>query len=106
MILEPKLIEVIVIQGAKLCSQATKRADKRELNSDDVHDDTERDVPRELEASLSLTLHLDQRISGRKKICNQVIAAICRKSEVADPVPSVEAPPPNLPPSLYVSLPS
>src|SRR5216683_3726384 len=105
MILEPKLIEVIVIQRAKLCSHTTKRADKRELRSDDVHDDTERDVTRELEAILSLTLHLGQRISGHKKICNQVIAAICCKSEVADPVRFVEGAPHDLSSCLDVSLP-
>src|SRR5260221_11514336 len=105
MILEPKLIQVVVIQRAKLCSQATKCADKRELHRDDVHDDTEWDVIRELETSLSLTLHLGQRISGRKNICNQMIAAICCKSEVADPVRCVEGAPHELSSCLDVSLP-
>src|SRR5260370_17180042 len=82
-----------------------KCADKRELGSDEGHEDNERDGIRELETSLSLTLHLGQRISGRKKICNQMIAAICRKSEVADPVRCVEGAPHELSSCLDVSLP-
>src|SRR5260370_38825000 len=105
MIGEGELNEVGVVERAKLGSQATKCGDKRELHSDDVHDDTEWDVIRELETSLSLTLHVGQRISGRKDICNQMIAAICCKSEVADPVRCVEGAPHELSSCLDVSLP-
>ena len=43
-----------------------------------------------LEAILGFTLHLSERISCRQKIRDQVVAAICRKSKVADLVRGIE----------------
>src|ERR1700739_96053 len=96
MTFELKLVKVPVTERTEFRCQAPKRPDKRELCSDDIYDYAERDVTRELEASLSFALHLGQRVSRRKKICIQVVAAICCKSEVADPVRGIEGAPHEL----------
>src|SRR6201998_1908812 len=103
--LELKFVKVTVTERTEFWCQATKRPDKRELCADDVDDDTERDVTHELEASFSFALHLVQGVSRRKKICVQVVAAICRKGEVADPVRGVEGAPHELSPCLDVFAP-
>src|ERR1700746_3950695 len=105
MILELNLVKVSVTERTEFWCQATKCPDKRELCADDVYDNTERDVTHELETSLSFALHLGQRVSRRKKVCVQVIAAICRKSEVADPVRGVEGAPHELSSCLDVFAP-
>src|SRR5580698_3078093 len=90
MAFELKLVKVTVIERAELRCQTPKRPDQRKLCSDDVDDETERDATRELEASLGLALRLGQSGSSRKKIRVQVVAAICRASEVSCPVRGVE----------------
>ena len=105
MMLELKLIKVTVAERTEFWCQAAKCPDKRELCGDDVYDDTERDVCRELEARLSFALHVGQRVSRRQKICVQVVAAICRESEVADPVRGVEGAPHELSSCLDVFAP-
>src|ERR1700677_3588313 len=96
MTLELKLVKVSVTERTEFRCQTPKCPDQYKLRSDDIYDETKRDVTRELEASLSFTLHLGQRISGRKKICGQCFAAICCKRAVADPVCGVEGAPHEL----------
>ena len=83
--LELTLVEVTVVQRTERRCQAPKCPNERKLCREDLYDDTEHDFARELEAGLGFALHLGQRVSGRKKICQQIVVAIRRKSEVADP---------------------
>src|SRR5882724_6949721 len=92
MALELKLIEPLIVEGAECRRQATERPDQPELRGDDVNDETEPGLLRKLEAILGFTLHLDERISRRQKVRVQVVAAVRRKTEVANLVRSLERP--------------
>ena len=68
MALEPKLIKLLIVEGAEFRRQATEGPDKPELRGDDVNDETEPHLLRKLEAILGFTLHLNERISRREKV--------------------------------------
>src|SRR5271163_883549 len=84
MALESKLIESLIVEGAKFRGQPTKGPNKSELRCDVVNDETEPDLLRKLEAILGFTLHFHERISDREKVLDQVVAAISRKGKVTD----------------------
>ena len=89
--LDPKLVELLIVEGAEFRRQAAERPDQPELRGDDVNDKTEPHLLREREAMLGFALHLDERIARREKVRVQVVAAVGRKSEVADLVRRLEA---------------
>src|SRR6266446_2180339 len=92
MALEPKLVKLSIVKGPEFRCQATEGPDKPELGGDDVNYETESSLLGELEAILGFTLRLDERIPGCQKIRVQVVAAVCRKTEVADLVRGLERP--------------
>ena len=79
--------------------------DKSELGGDLVTDETEPNLPRKLEPILGLTLHLRERISRREKVRDQVVAAVCRKGKVTDPVGGIEGATYQIAASLDMSRP-
>src|SRR5579863_3959512 len=84
MMLEPKLIETLIVEGAEYCRQATEGPDKPELRGDDVNDETEPSLLRKLEPVLGFTLRLNEWVSHSEKVRVQVDWTISRKREVAD----------------------
>src|SRR6266850_3097041 len=91
MALEPKLIELLIVEAAEFRRQAAEGPDKPELRGDDVNDETEPSLLRKPEAILGFMLHVNERISRCQKVRIQVVAAISRKSEVTDLVRRIEA---------------
>ena len=77
-----KLIETLVVEGAKRRSQSAKRPNKSEQHGEIVNDETEPNLLRILETPLGFPLHLSKRVSRRQKVCYQVITAITRKCDV------------------------
>jgi hypothetical protein len=63
MMLESKIIESLIVEGAKFRGQPTKGANKSEVRGDVVNDETEPNLVCKLEAILGFTLHLSQLIS-------------------------------------------
>ena len=90
MALDPKLIKLLIVKGAEIRRQAAERPDEPELRGDGVNDETEPHLLRKLEAMLGFALHLVERIARREKVRVQVVAAIRRKSEIADLVCGLE----------------
>ena len=84
MALEPQLVELLIVKRAEFRRQAAQRPDQPELRGDDVDDETEPHLLRKRETMLGFALHLDERIARREKVRIRLIAAVGRKSEVAD----------------------
>src|SRR5580692_11464400 len=62
-VLEPKLIELIIIERSKFCSQSAKGPDKAKLRFEVIHDETESNLLCKLETLLGFTLRIAQVIS-------------------------------------------
>src|SRR6516225_6254557 len=90
MALKSKLIEFVIVEGAKFRRQPTEGPDKSELRGDLVCNKTEPNLLRKLETILGLMLHLRERIPRREKVRNQVVAAVSRKGKVTDPIGGIE----------------
>src|SRR5262249_6768660 len=90
--LESKLIKLPVVKAAELRRRATECSDKTELRYDDVNDETKSGLLRKHESILGFTLHIDEGVSGRQKVRVHVVAAVRRKTEIADPVRGLERP--------------
>jgi hypothetical protein len=69
MALEPKFIELFIVEQAELRRQPTERPDKPELHGDVVDGVMGPRFLRKLKALLGFTLYFNKRISRRKKIC-------------------------------------
>src|ERR1700731_1441656 len=90
MALEPRLIELLIVEGAECRRQAAQRPDQPELGDDAVNDKPEPRLLREREAMLGFAFHLGKRIAGREKVRVQLVAAVGGVSEVADLVCRLE----------------
>src|SRR6201746_1169620 len=90
MMFEPALIEPSIIEGAELGRQATQSPDQTELGGEKADHLPEPSFPDEFKPVLGLSLHLAQRIAGCEKIRDEVVAAVCRKGEVAGFVCDIE----------------
>ena len=90
MVLEPKVVKLVIVEGAELRRQPPKGPDKPELRCDDVDHETKPRLLRKLEAILSFTLHLGERVSRREKVGIQVVAAIAGIDEVTHFVRSIK----------------
>src|ERR1700694_4866977 len=90
MALEPRLIELLVVEAAECRRQAAQRPDQPELGGDAVNDKPEPRLLREREAMLGFAFHLGKRIARREKVRVQFVAAVCGVSEVADLVCRLE----------------
>jgi hypothetical protein len=91
-LLEPKLIEPLIVEGAKFRAQPPKGPNKPELRGDNVDDKAKPSLLRERETAFGFTLHFHERISCRKKIRVHVIAAVRSETKVTDLVRGVERP--------------
>src|SRR6266404_1662629 len=92
MALEPKLIKLPIVKGAEFRRRTTEGSDETELRGDDVNDETKSSLVRKFEGILGFTLHLHERVSRRQKVRVHVVAAVRRKTEVADLVRGLERP--------------
>src|SRR5260221_9404699 len=90
MALEPRLIELLIVEAAECRRQAAQRPDQPELGDDAVNDKPEPRLLREREAMLGFAFHLGKRIARREKVRVQLVAAVGGVSEVADLVCRLE----------------
>src|SRR4051794_26309798 len=82
MALESKLIESLIVEGAKRRSQSPKSPNKSELHGEIVNDETEPNLLRILETPLGFPFHLSKWVPRRQKVGYQAITAITRKCNV------------------------
>src|SRR3979490_2875618 len=90
MALEPRLIELLIVEAAEGRRHAAQRPDQPELGGDAVNDKPEPRLLREREAMLGFAFHLGKRIARREKVRVQFVAAVGGVSEVADLVRRLE----------------
>src|SRR6202051_2369777 len=90
MALEPRLIKLLIVEGAECRRQAAQHPDQPELGDDAVNDKPEPRLLREREAMLGFAFHLGKRIARREKVRVQLVAAVGGVSEVADLVCRLE----------------
>src|SRR5262245_59221819 len=90
MALESKLIESLIVERAKFRGQPPKRPDKSELRGDLANDEAEPNLVCKLETILGFTLHLNELISRREKVRDQVVAAVSCIGQVTDLVRGIE----------------
>src|SRR3984893_2495599 len=90
MALEPRLIKLLIVEGAECRRQAAQRSDQPELGDDAVNDKPEPRLLREREAMLGFAFRLGKRIARREKVRVQLVAAVGGVSEVADLVCRLE----------------
>ena len=72
MLLEPALIELRVIEAAKLWSQAAEGPNQSELTCDEIAHEIEPHFSRELQPVVSLALHLIEWVSACEEVRNHV----------------------------------
>src|SRR6476660_4884422 len=84
-LLEFGLIELRVIERGELAGQASQHPDQTQLAGDQVDDDTEPQLPGKIEPIHSLPLHLAQGFAGSERNGDQIVPAMARIDEVADP---------------------
>src|SRR6267154_3422086 len=84
MALDPRLIELRIVEAAECRRQAAQCTDQPELGGDAVNDKPEPRLLREREAMLGFAFRLGKRIARREKIRVQLVAAVGGVSEVAD----------------------
>src|SRR5262249_54570469 len=89
--LEPKLIELVIIEGAKSRGQAAKGSEEAELRFDVVDDAAARNPLHKPEATLGFTLHVDQLIPCYQPVLDQVVAANTRVGHVTYFVCDIES---------------
>src|SRR3982074_3350731 len=90
MALEPRLIELLIVEAAECRRQAAQCPDQPELGGDAVNDKPEPRLLREREAMVGFAFHLGKRIARREKVRVQLVAAVGGVSEVAQLVCRLE----------------
>src|SRR5262249_48933375 len=90
MALDPKLIKLLIIKGAKCRRLSAKSPDQLELDGTDVNDKPEPRLLPKRESILGFVLHVNEGLSRRQKDRVQARAAIHRKSKVTGLVRSLE----------------
>ncbi|WP_354124970.1 hypothetical protein [Bradyrhizobium sp. LA6.10] len=91
MLFDPKLVELLVVEGAECWGQPAERPEQPALRGDDVLDEPEPHLPDEGEASLGLAQNLDEWIASLEKIAVQIAAAVGRIGKIAAPVRAFES---------------
>src|SRR5579863_2311525 len=102
MMFEPALVETLIVEGAEGEREAAQSPDQTELGDDNVDNETELCLPREFQSVLSFSLHVAKLIATCKEVGVQVVAAICRKGEVADSGCGIKGATHQLPPGSDV----
>src|SRR5215471_20946351 len=90
MALDPALIKALVVETAEARRHAAEGADQPKLRGDDVDHETKPGLLGKREAFLGLALHVDERITRREKVRDQVVTAIGPEREVADGMRDIE----------------
>src|SRR5262252_6516787 len=90
MALDPQLVKLLIIKGAKCRRLSAQSPDQLELGGTDVDDKPEPRLLPKRESILGFVLHVNEGISRRQKDRVQARAAIRRKSEVAGLVRRLE----------------
>src|SRR4030095_6246614 len=93
MLLEAALVALGIGEGRKHRSKAAEGPYEPELRGHPVNDETEPDAPSKVEPGFGLALYITERITRGKAFCDQVIAAISRKREIAEFVGRIEGAP-------------
>jgi hypothetical protein len=75
MALEPELIKPLAVETAEDRRQAAEGADQPKLYGESVHHETKPAFLGKLEAFLGFSLHVDERITHREKVRDQVVVA-------------------------------
>src|SRR5882672_8504874 len=84
--------QTLIVKATEIRGRAAERPNEPELRGDGVNGKTKPHLLRKRETTLGFALHLIEWIARRKKVRVQVAAAVRRKSEVTDPVCSLESP--------------
>src|SRR5882762_6236123 len=84
MALHPKLIKLLIVEGAKRRRQSPESPDQPKLCGHSVNDRPKPCFLRKGESILGLTLRIIERVARREKVRGQVATAKRRVSDVAD----------------------
>src|SRR5229473_8615644 len=103
--LDLTLVKLLIVKGAELPRQPAERPDEPELRGDQVDDQAKPHLPRKREAIVEFALCLDERIARRQHIRVQLLVAVGRVGQIADPVCSLERTPQEIAATLDVSRP-
>src|SRR5216683_719264 len=90
MALDPKLIKLLIVEGAKRRRQSPESPDQPELCGHSVNDRPEPCFLRKGESILGLTLRIIERVARREKVRGQLATAKRRVSDVANLVCCLE----------------
>jgi hypothetical protein len=93
LLLETALVELGIVEGAELRSEAAKGLDEPEVRTDQVEDDSEPESAREIEPSLGLALDISERFPGCEEAGDEADLAETREGDVADSVGRVDGAP-------------
>ena len=77
-LLEPDLIEPLIIERREARCQAPESLDELELSSNDVDDEAKLCLPGEFESFLGLALHVVKGIANCEMNCDQTVQGINR----------------------------
>ena len=88
-----ELAVILVIQAPERRGQPTQSQDQAELRSAELDDQAETHPLGKCEAVFAFRLHFREWIPGRQTNRDQLIPAVRSKSEVADPIRSIERAP-------------
>src|SRR5262249_33360494 len=86
LLLETALVELGIVEGAELRSEAGKGLDEPEVRADEVEDEVEPESAREIEPGLGLALHISERLAGSEQAGDQGCMAVARECDVAESV--------------------
>ena len=90
MALDAELVKLLVVEAAECGRQAAQGADQPKLPGESVDHEAKPAFLGKLEAFLGFALHVDERVTRREKVGDQVVAAQGREREVADGVRDIE----------------
>ena len=84
MLLEPRFVELRIVERAESRCQPAHCADKQQMPGHDIDNQAKTRLRCEIEAALALFVHLIERIAGRDHIGHQRKVDIRRETGVAD----------------------
>jgi len=93
LLLETALVELGIVEGAELRSEAAEGLDEHEVHADEVDAEAEPESAREVEPGLGLALHIGERLPGSKEVGGEGGMAVAREGDVAESVGCVEGAP-------------
>jgi hypothetical protein len=82
-ILEPTLVELLVVKRTKFWLQPTQRSYEPQLGTNDVNDQTEPGPLHKFEPILGFALYFRERVPAGEHMCVQIVAAIASKGKIS-----------------------